>query len=173
MQSVPDIGHERPVAPSDPPAGRWRWRLTTGLVTSLAAVGLVTASATAASAAPLPPAAGVSPAVVAGGTTPTYFYTAANGTVWAKTETGTATQVSSGIRWSAEVSEPCMPIRADSRGSAAVATTAQVPLAAAMTLLVAPLTLTAAMASVAVSAVFVLGPATQLAVWRWRYLHFG
>ena len=67
-----------------------------GLMTSLAAVGLATASATAAAAAPLPPAPGVTPAVVAGGTGPIYFYTAANGTVWAKTETGTATQVSNG-----------------------------------------------------------------------------
>jgi hypothetical protein len=66
-------------------------------VTSLAAVGLATASATAASAAPLPPAAGIAPAVVAGGIGPIYFYTAANGTVWTKTETGTATQVSNGI----------------------------------------------------------------------------
>ena len=53
-------------------------------------------SVTAASAAPLPPAAGVSPAVVAGGIGPIYFYTAANGTVWTKTETGAATQVSNG-----------------------------------------------------------------------------
>ena len=66
-------------------------------MTSLAAVGLAAVPMTAASAAPLPPAAGVSPAVVAGGITPTYFYTAANGTVWTKTETGAATQVSNGI----------------------------------------------------------------------------
>ena len=77
-------------------ATQWRWRLTAGLATPLAALGLAAASVTAASAAPLPPAAGVSPAVVAGGVTPTYFYTAANGTVWTKTETGTATQVSNG-----------------------------------------------------------------------------
>jgi hypothetical protein len=34
--------------------------------------------------------------VVAGGTGPVYFYTAANGTVWTKTATGTATQVGTG-----------------------------------------------------------------------------
>ncbi len=97
MRSMRNRGHARPPVVSGPLAVRWRRRLTTGLVTSLAAVGLATASATAASAAPLPPAAGVSPAVVAGGITPTYFYTAANGTVWTKTETGTATQVNNGI----------------------------------------------------------------------------
>ena len=96
MRSMRNRGHARPPVASGPPAVRWRRRLTAGLVTSLAAVGLAKASATAASAAPLPPAAGVSPAVVAGGIGPIYFYTAANGTVWTKTETGTATQVSNG-----------------------------------------------------------------------------
>ncbi len=96
MRSLRNRGHARPPVASGSRAGRWRWRLTAGLLTSLAAVGLATASATAAAAAPLPPAPGVSPAVVAGGTGPIYFYTAANGTVWAKTETGTATQVSNG-----------------------------------------------------------------------------
>ncbi len=96
MRSMRNRDHARPSVASGPPAVRWRRRLTAGLVTSLAAVGLATASATAASAAPLPPAAGVSPAVVAGGIGPIYFYTAANGTVWTKTETGAATQVSDG-----------------------------------------------------------------------------
>ena len=96
MRSLRNRGHARPPVASGSRAGRWRWRLTAGLLTSLAAVGLATASATAAAAAPLPPAPRVSPAVVAGGTGPIYFYTAANGTVWAKTETGTATQVSNG-----------------------------------------------------------------------------
>ena len=96
MRSMRNSGHARPAVASGSRAGRWRWRLTAGLVASLAAAGLATASATAALAAPLPPAAGIAPAVVAGGTGPVYFYTAANGTVWAKTETGTATQVSNG-----------------------------------------------------------------------------
>jgi hypothetical protein len=96
MRSMRHWGHASPPVVSGPPAVRWRRRLTTGLVTSLAAVGLTMASVTAASAAPLPPAAGVSPAVVAGGIGPVYFYTAANGTVWTKTETGAATQVSNG-----------------------------------------------------------------------------
>ena len=96
MRSIVNRGHGSPSAASRPMTGRWRWRLTAGVVTSLAAVGLATASVTAASAAPLPPASGISPAVVAGGTGPAYFYTAANGTVWTKTETGTATQVSTG-----------------------------------------------------------------------------
>jgi hypothetical protein len=97
MRSIRNRDHAGPAAVSGPPAARWRRRLTAGLVTSLAAFGLATASATAASAAPLPPAAKVTPAVVAGGIGPIYFYTAANGTVWTKTETGTATQVSNGI----------------------------------------------------------------------------
>ena len=97
MRSMRNRGHARPPMVSGPPAVRWRRRLTAGVVTSLAAVGLAAASVTAASAAPLPPAAGVSPAVVAGGIGPIYFYTAANGTVWTKTETGAATQVSNGI----------------------------------------------------------------------------
>ena len=42
-------------------------------------------------------------------------------------------------------------------------------LAAAMTLLAAPLTPASAKASVVVSAVFVLGLATQLAASRWRH----
>ena len=96
MRSMRNSGHARPAVASGSRTGRWRWRLTAGLVASLAAAGLATASATAALAAPLPPAAGIAPAVVAGGTGPVYFYTAANGTVWAKTETGTATQVSNG-----------------------------------------------------------------------------
>jgi hypothetical protein len=86
----------RPLGASGAPAVRWRRRLTAGAVTSLAAIGLVAGSVTAASAAPLPPAAGISPAVVAGGIGPIYFYTAANGSVWTKTETGAATQVSTG-----------------------------------------------------------------------------
>jgi len=89
--------HARPPAVSGPPAARWRRRLTAGLVTALAAFGLAATSATAASAAPVPPAAKVTPAVVAGGIGPIYFYTAANGTVWTKTATGAATQVSNGI----------------------------------------------------------------------------
>ena len=96
MRSMRNRGHARPPMVSGPPAVRWRRRLTAGVVTSLTAVGLAAASVTAASAAPLPPAAGVSPAVVAGGIGPIYFYTAANGTVWTKTETGAATQVSNG-----------------------------------------------------------------------------
>jgi hypothetical protein len=96
VRSIQNRDHVRPLGASGPPAVRWRRRLTAGVVTSLAAAGLVAASVTAASAAPLPPAAGVSPAVVAGGTGPVYFYTAANGTVWTKTATGTATQVSTG-----------------------------------------------------------------------------
>jgi hypothetical protein len=99
MRSIQNRSHARPPAVSGPEAARWRRRLTTGLVTSLAAIGLATASATAASAAPLPPAAGVSPAVVSGPgiSTTAFFYTAANGTVWTKPEVGTATQVSNGI----------------------------------------------------------------------------
>ena len=97
MRSIWNRDRVRALGASGPPAVRWRRRLTAGVVTSLAAVGLATASVTAASAAPLPPAPGVSPAVVAGGVGPIYFYTAANGTVWTKTETGTATQVSNGI----------------------------------------------------------------------------
>jgi hypothetical protein len=86
-----------PVAPA-PSAARWKRRLTAGLVTSAAAIGLVAASVTAASAAPPPPAAGVDPAVVAGSSIGVnIFYTAGNGTVWTKSPTGTATQVSNGV----------------------------------------------------------------------------
>ncbi len=85
-----------PAAPA-PSAARWRRRLAAGLVTSVAAIGLVAASVTAASAAPPPPAAGVDPAVVAGTAIGVnIFYTAGNGTVWTKSPTGTATQVSNG-----------------------------------------------------------------------------
>ena len=97
MRSILNRGHARPPATSGPPAARWRRRLTAGLVTALAAFGLAATSATAASAAPVPPAATVTPAVVAGGIGPIYFYTATNGTVWTKTQTGAATQVSNGI----------------------------------------------------------------------------
>ena len=96
MRSMWNKDPVRPLGASGPPAVRWRRRLTAGAVTSLAAIGLVAGSVTAASAAPLPPAAGISPAVVAGGIGPIYFYTAANGSVWTKTETGAATQVSTG-----------------------------------------------------------------------------
>jgi hypothetical protein len=44
-----------------------------------------------------------------------------------------AGKVSKGASWSADVSEPCMPISADSRGSAFVATTAEGPAGAATT----------------------------------------
>ena len=96
MRSMWNKDPVRPLGPSGPPGVRWTRRLAAGAVTSLAAIGLVAASVTAASAAPLPPAAGISPAVVAGGIGPIYFYTAANGSVWTKTETGAATQVSTG-----------------------------------------------------------------------------
>ena len=72
--------------------------MAAGLVTSVAAIGLVAASVTAASAAPPPPAAGVDPGVVAGTAIGVnIFYTAGNGTVWTKSPTGTATQVSNGV----------------------------------------------------------------------------
>jgi hypothetical protein len=95
MRSTRNRGHAGLPATSGPPAGRWRRRLTAGLVTSLAAIGLAAAPVTAASAAPLPPAPGVSPAVVSGPgiSTTAFFYTAVNGTVWTKPEVGTATQV--------------------------------------------------------------------------------
>jgi len=96
MRSIRNRSHARPPTTPEPPPARWRRYLAAGLVASLAAVGLATVSVTAASAAPLPPAPGVTPAVVAGGTGPVYFYTAADGTVWAKTETGTAVQVGNG-----------------------------------------------------------------------------
>jgi hypothetical protein len=86
-----------PAAPA-PSATRWRRRLAAGLVTSVAAIGLVAASVTAASAAPTPPAAGIDPGVVAGTAIGVnIFYTARNGTVWTKSPTGTATQVSDGV----------------------------------------------------------------------------
>jgi hypothetical protein len=44
-----------------------------------------------------------------------------------------AGKVSKGTSWSADVSEPCMPISADSRGSAFVATTADGPAGATTT----------------------------------------
>jgi hypothetical protein len=98
MRSIRNRGHARPQTPSGPLTARWRRLLTAGVVVPLAAVGLATASATAASAQPLPPAAKVTPGVVAGnGAGPWYFYTATNGTVWTKTETGPATRVSNGV----------------------------------------------------------------------------
>lgn len=96
MRSIRTRGHARSAAAPGRLTARWRWRLTAALAATLTAAGLAAASATAASAAPLPPAPGISPAVVAGGTGPVYFYTAANGTVWTKTATGTATQVGTG-----------------------------------------------------------------------------
>jgi hypothetical protein len=98
MRSIRDRGHVRPLGAGGPPAARWKRLLTAGAVTSLAAVGLAAGTATAASAAPLPPAAKVTPAAVSGPgiSTTTFFYTAANGTVWTKPEVGTATQVSNG-----------------------------------------------------------------------------
>jgi hypothetical protein len=98
MRSIRNRGHARPPAASGSLVARWGRRLTAGAVTLLAAVGLVAGSVTAASAQPVPPAAKVTPAVVDGnGIVPIYFYTAINGTVWTKTETGPATRVSNGV----------------------------------------------------------------------------
>jgi hypothetical protein len=81
---------------------RWRWRLTAGLVTPLAAMGLATAFATAAYAAPPPPARGVTPgaATEEGGGPLSLFYTATDGTVWTGAAAGTPgplTKVGNGV----------------------------------------------------------------------------